>query len=266
MSEHAALLDVAREAVAKATEIVRSRPSFSVSAKGDRDLVTDVDTAVEDALREFLTAETPEIGVLGEERGRSGEGGGRWWALDPIDGTANFARGIPLCGISLALVDGEHSTVAAIALPYLGVTYTAARGEGTFANGERVGASTASEMSDAMIAVGDFAIGELAEEKNRARLLLLSDLGARAQKIRMLGTAAIDLAWVADGKLDAALILANKPWDTMAGVLLVREAGGAVVDRDGSEHTVGSSATIAVGAGLRKEIVDALDRAYGVVR
>jgi len=266
MSEHAALLDVAREAVAKATEIVRSRPAFSVSAKGDRDLVTDVDMAVEDALREFLTAETPEIGVLGEERGRSGDGGGRWWALDPIDGTANFARGIPLCGISLALVDGEHSTVAAIALPYLGVTYTAARGEGAFANGERVGASAATEMADAMIAVGDFAIGRLAEEKNAARLRLLSDLGGRAQKIRMLGTAAIDLAWVADGKLDAALILSNNPWDTMAGVLLVREAGGAVVDRDGSEHTVGSSATIAVGAGLRKEIVDALDRAYGVVR
>jgi myo-inositol-1(or 4)-monophosphatase len=265
MSEHAALLDVAREAVAKATEIVRSRPAFSVSAKGDRDLVTDVDMAVEDALREFLTAETPEIGVLGEERGRSG-GGGRWWALDPIDGTANFARGIPLCGISLALVDGEHSTVAAIALPYLGVTYTAARGEGAFANGERVGASVATELADAMIAVGDFAIGRLAEEKNAARLRLLSDLGARAQKIRMLGTAAIDLAWVADGKLDAALILSNNPWDTMAGVLLVREAGGAVVDRDGSEHTVGSASTIAVGAGLRKEIVDALDRAYGVVR
>ncbi|MDQ7805143.1 inositol monophosphatase family protein [Amycolatopsis sp. A133] len=266
MTEHAALLDVAREAVAKATEIVRSRPSFSVSAKGDRDLVTDVDTAVEDALREFLSAETPEIGILGEERGLSGDGGDRWWALDPIDGTANFARGIPLCGISLALVEGEHSTVAAIALPYLGVTYTAARGEGTFANGKRVGASTATEISDAMIAVGDFAIGELAEEKNRARLTLLSDLGARAQKIRMLGTAAIDLAWVADGKLDAAVILSNNPWDTMAGVLLVREAGGAVVDRDGSEHTVGSAATIAVGTGLRKEIVDALDRAYGVVR
>jgi myo-inositol-1(or 4)-monophosphatase len=163
-------------------------------------------------------------------------------------------------------VDGAQSTVAAITLPYLGVTYTAAQGEGVFANGERVTASAATEMSDAMIAVGDFAIGELADEKNRARLLLLSDLGARAQKIRMYGSAAIDLAWVADGKLDAALILSNNPWDTMAGVLLVREAGGAVVDRDGSEHSVDSAATIAVGAGLRKEIVDALDRAYGVVR
>lgn len=228
--------------------------------------MTDVDTAVEDALREFLSAETPEIGFLGEERGRSGDTGDRWWALDPIDGTANFARGIPLCGISLALVDGAQSSVAAIAFPYLGVTYTAAHGEGAFANDARVGASTATELSDAMIAVGDFAIGELAEEKNRARLLLLSDLGARAQKIRMYGSAAIDLAWVADGKLDAALILSNNPWDTMAGVLLVREAGGAVVDRDGSEHSVDSAATIAVGAGLRKEIVDALDRAYGVVR
>jgi len=261
MSEHAALSDVAREAVAKATAIVHAHPSFSVTTKGDRDVVTDVDHAVEDAVREFLAKETPEIGFLGEEHGRSGAEGGLWWALDPVDGTANFARGIPLCGISLALVDGENSSVAAISLPFLGMTYTAARGQGTFANGVRVGASSASVMSDAMIAVGDFAIGELAETKNRARLLLLSDLGARAQKIRMLGTAAIDLAWVADGKLESAVILANNPWDTMAGVLLVREAGGFVVDRDGSEHTVDSAATIAVCGGLRDELVAALARA-----
>jgi myo-inositol-1(or 4)-monophosphatase len=262
MTDHAALLSVAREAVAKATGIIRTMTSFSVAAKGDRDMVTDVDLAVEDAVREFLARETPEIGILGEERGHEGDQD-LWWALDPVDGTANFARGIPLCGVSLGLVDGLKSTVAAISLPFLDVTYTAVEGQGAFVGEERLEASKATKLSDAIISIGDFAVGEGADVKNRVRMALLAELGGRVQRVRFLGSAAIDLAWVAHGKLDATVILSNMPWDTMAGVLLVREAGGAVVDTDDSEHSVNSAATIAVGAGLREEIIAALTRVNG---
>lgn len=259
MTDHAALLSVASEAVARATGIIRTMTSFSVAAKGDRDMVTDVDLAVEDAVREFLARETPEIGILGEERGHEGDKE-LWWALDPVDGTANFARGIPLCGVSLGLVEGRKSTVAAISLPFLDVTYTAVEGQGAFVGEERLEASKATELSDAIVSIGDFAVGEGADVKNRVRMALLAELGGRVQRIRFLGSAAIDLAWVAQGKLDATVILSNMPWDTMAGVLLVREAGGAVVDADDSEHSVDSAATIAVGAGLREQIVGALTR------
>lgn len=262
MTDHAALLSVAREAVANATEIIRTMTSFSVAAKGDRDMVTDVDLAVEDAVREFLARETPEIGILGEERGHEGDRE-LWWALDPVDGTANFARGIPLCGVSLGLVDGLKSTVAAISLPFLDVTYTAVEGQGAFVGEERLEASKATKLSDAIISIGDFAVGEGADVKNRVRMALLAELGGRVQRVRFLGSAAIDLAWVAHGKLDATVILSNMPWDTMAGVLLVREAGGVVVDTDDSEHSVNSAATIAVGAGLREEIIAALARVNG---
>ncbi|RSN21391.1 inositol monophosphatase [Amycolatopsis sp. WAC 01416] len=262
MTDHAALLSVAAEAVAKATGIIRSMTSFSVAAKGDRDMVTDVDLAVEDAVRDFLTRETPEIGILGEERGHQGDEN-LWWALDPVDGTANFARGIPLCGVSLGLVDGLKSTVAAISLPFLDVTYTAAEGQGAYAGEERLTASKATELSDAIVSIGHFAVGEGAEVKNRVRMALLAELGGRVQRVRFLGSAAIDLAWVAHGKLDASVILANQPWDTMAGVLLVREAGGVVVDADGGDHTVRSAATIAVGAGLRDDLVAAIARVNG---
>jgi myo-inositol-1(or 4)-monophosphatase len=257
----AELLAVAAAAVAGARDTIRARVPLSVSAKGERDLVTDVDLAVEDQVRGFLARETPDIGFLGEERGRDGGTGGLWWALDPVDGTANFARGIPLCGVSLALVDGDRSVVAAISLPFLDVTYTATEGGGARANGEPIHVSTASDVADAIISVGDFAIGPDAAAKNRTRLALLADLGARAERIRMLGTAAIDLAWVAHGRLEASVILANQPWDTMAGVLLVREAGGVVVDADGSDHTTRSAATIAVCPGLHAELLTALDRA-----
>ncbi|GLZ35788.1 inositol monophosphatase [Lentzea sp. NBRC 105346] len=248
------LLPIAREAVAVARRIIRSRPLGSVVEKSERDLVTDVDLAVEDAVRSFLARETPEIGVLGEERGHTGSED-LWWALDPVDGTTNFSRGMPLCGVSLALVSGSASVVAAIDLPYLDETYSAVAGEGAFVGVDRISCSTVDELSSAVISIGDFAIGPGAVEKNRRRLELLSYLGSRAQRIRMLGTAAIDLAWVASGRLDASIILANMPWDTMAGVLLVREAGGVVVDTDDTDHTVSSKATIAVCPGLRKEIL-----------
>lgn len=254
------LLPIAREAVAMARRIILSRTVGSVSAKGDRDMVTDIDLAVEEALRDFLLRETPHIAVLGEEHGHSGESEwptpeSLWWALDPVDGTANFSRGIPLSGVSLGLVAGRRSTLAAIDLPFLGLTYTAVAGRGAYLGGERITVSPVSELSGAMIAIGDFALGEDAEPKNRLRLALLSHLGARAQRIRMLGTAAIDLAWVAHGKLEAAISLSNLPWDTMAGVLLVREAGGIVLDLDGTEHTADSAATIAVSPWLRTEIM-----------
>jgi myo-inositol-1(or 4)-monophosphatase len=256
------LLPIAREAVATAHRIIRSRAARTVVAKADRDIVTDVDLAVEDAVRDFLTRETPEIGILGEEHGRTGPAGDAlWWALDPVDGTANLARGIPLCAVSLALVEGRRGVLAVIDLPFLGAGYTAVAGQGAYAGDGRIRASQARDLSEAAISIGDFAVGADAEAKNRVRIALLALLGARAHRIRMIGTAAIDLAWVAEGRLEASIILANEPWDTMAGVLLVREAGGAVLDQDGTEHTADSSATIAVCAGLREDVMAALRRA-----
>ncbi|MFC4586985.1 inositol monophosphatase family protein [Sphaerisporangium corydalis] len=261
-SGHLPLLPVAEEAVAIAHRIIRSRGPGSVTAKGERDMVTDVDLAVEDAVRGFLSRETPGIGILGEEHGHTGPAGDAlWWALDPVDGTANFARGIPLCGVSLALVQGRRSVLAAIDLPFLGARYTAAAGHGAYAGRERIRASAAGALSEAVISIGDFAVGDGAEARNRVRVTLLALLGARAQRIRMIGTAAIDLAWVAQGRLDASVILANMPWDTMAGVLLVREAGGVVLDQDGTDHTADSTATIAVCAGLRDHLMPLLTQA-----
>ncbi|NKQ54652.1 inositol monophosphatase [Amycolatopsis sp. K13G38] len=257
------LLPIAREAVALARRVIRSRVPASVRAKGDRDLVSDVDLAVEDAVREFLARETPEIGILGEEHGRSGDPGALWWALDPVDGTSNFVRGIPLCAVSLGLVSGHRSVLAAIDLPFLDTVYTAAEGHGAYAGDARIRVSPARELPDAVISIGDFATGEGAAAKNRVRLELLDRLGARAQRIRMLGTAAIDLSWVAHGKLEATVILANLPWDTTAGTLLVREAGGLVLDADGSEHTTASAATIAVCPGLAGELLSLLSEVDG---
>lgn len=254
---HHDLLPIAREAVAIGSRIITSRAVESVVEKSDRDLVTDIDLAVEDAVRTFLGAEAPHVGVLGEEHGHTGPTD-LWWALDPVDGTTNFARGIPLCAVSLGLVARRTSVLAAVTLPFLGVDYHASAGHGAYSGDTRVHTSSVDRLSDAVISIGDFAVGADAAAKNAVRLALLTRLGARAQRIRMIGTAAIDLAWVADGKLDATLILANMPWDTLAGTLLVREAGGLVVDLDDTTHDADSAATIAVCAGLRQEVMTIL--------
>jgi myo-inositol-1(or 4)-monophosphatase len=111
------------------------------------------------------------------------------------------------------------------------------------------------DLEDAIVAVGDYAVGEGAEAKNRQRIALTEHLAANVQRVRMLGSAVIDLAWVAEGKLDASITLSNKPWNTAAGVIIAREAGAEVIDHDGTEHEYTSSSTIAAAPTVAKKIV-----------
>ncbi|GAA3245704.1 inositol monophosphatase family protein [Nonomuraea helvata] len=254
--EARALLPIAEQAVSIARDIIRTQVPGAVTAKGDRDMATEVDYAVEHAVREFLTRETPEIGFLGEEEGMSRTGDHLMWALDPVDGTANFLHGIPLCGVSLGLVDNDMPTLGIIDLPFLDIRYTAAEGAGAQANESPIQVSDARDLETAIVAIGDYAVGENAQERNRPRLALTQELAARVQRIRMFGSAAIDLAWVAHGKIDATIMLSNNPWDTAAGVTIARQAGANVIDIDGSPHSMTASATIAAGPKLMASLIE----------
>ncbi|GAA4605015.1 hypothetical protein GCM10023107_70290 [Actinoplanes octamycinicus] len=106
-----------------------------------------------------------------------------------------------------------------------------------------------------MVALGDYAVGDGADDKNRARFALTQRLATSVQRVRMHGSAAIDLAWLAAGQVDAIVMLANKPWDTAAGVIIAREAGAVLVDQDGTPHHTGSSATIAANPALLPAIL-----------
>jgi myo-inositol-1(or 4)-monophosphatase len=242
----AALLPVAIEAITTASELMRTRRPASLTEKDDRDLVSDVDVAIERAIRAHLQAATPGIGFLGEEEGRSGAPGTGWlWTLDPIDGTSNFAHGIPLCASSLALLRDGRPVLAVIDAPFLGQRYHAVEGHGAFEGTRRLAVSTTSRLRDAVVAIGDYAVGHGADRKNQAHLATTVQLTPNVHRIRMLGTAALDLAWVGAGYLDASITLSNHPWDTAAGVLIAREAGARVTDAHGNPHNFGSAATIA---------------------
>jgi myo-inositol-1(or 4)-monophosphatase len=240
------LLPAAMQAADIAAEMMRTRRPAKLTEKNDRDLVSDVDLAIERQVRRHLADACPGIGFLGEEEGQSsGPAGGWMWTLDPIDGTSNFAHGIPLCATSLALLHDGRPVVGVIDAPFLGLRYHALEGRGAYAGDARMAASSTNRLRDAVVAVGDYATGPQADHKNEQRLALTIQLAPRVHRVRMIGSAALDLAWVAEGRLDAAIMLTNKPWDTAAGVLLAREAGAAVVDIDGSAHRFDSAATIA---------------------
>lgn len=239
-----------------------ARVPQTISFKGHRDMVTEVDLAVEHAVRDFLAKETPDIGFLGEEEGPViREGSGLMWALDPIDGTANFMHGIPLCGISLGLVEGDRSILGVIDLLFLDMLYAAVDGDGATCNGHRIQASKTTDLDAAIVAIGDYAVGIDAEEKNRVRIPLNHQLAAGVQRVRMYGSAAVDLAWVAEGKTDACIMLSNNPWDTAAGVTIAREAGALVTDASGRPHTMRSRATIAAAPAVLAQIIAVLAEA-----
>jgi myo-inositol-1(or 4)-monophosphatase len=261
MTDLPTLLRVAQTAVDAAAELVRRTPAGTLAPKGDRDYTSEVDLAVERHVRDFLAERAPGIAFVGEEESAAATDEAEWWTLDPIDGTVNFAHGLPLCAVSLALVRDRRPVLGVIDLPLLNARYWASDGEGAHGPGGLLRVRDVARLDDAVLAIGDYAVGAGAEDRNRVRLRLTQLLAGRALRVRMFGSAAIDLAWLAEGKVDASITLSNRPWDMAAGAVLAREAGARVVDHDGSEHTTDSAATIAVSPALCDDLLALLQAA-----
>jgi myo-inositol-1(or 4)-monophosphatase len=262
------LLAIAKQATTMASEVVRSRSPRTSTSKGDRDLTSDVDIVVEKFVRQFLRERTPALGFLGEEEGGSHQHDGLRWVLDPIDGTINFLHGLPLCAVSLSLMQDDLTLIAAIDMPFLGDRYNALAGHGSYVNNQRLQVSTTQTLNNALVSIDQYTFAHGVQHMNRIRYRLVEHLSSHVQRVRMHGSSAIDLAWTAHGRLDACIMLGNKPWDTSAGVLIAREAGARVLDLDGADHSTNSSATIAVTPSLEHELMatvhDALTNAPSV--
>ncbi|SES12620.1 inositol monophosphatase family protein [Actinokineospora terrae] len=253
MTDYQPLLKIAEDAVTLARDLIDRAGSLSVHDKGDRDRVTDLDIGIERAVRAYLHEQTPDIGFLGEEEG-STDVGRSMWTLDPIDGTSNLVHGVPLYAVSLALVVDERPVVAVIDLPALHMHYTAVSGAGAYSAHGRMSTSTTTSLADSFVSLGDYAVGTDAEYKNRDQLAITTRLADRVERIRMFGSAAIDLAWVAEGRTDATVILSNNPWDTAAGILIATEAGALVTDITGQPHNFQSTTTVAATPGIANEL------------
>ena len=225
-----------------------------VRCKGDRDIVTNVDLAVEKLIRDRLSGWHPDVGFVGEEQGASGNEN-TYWVLDPVDGTINFSHGSPLAAIALALVHDSRPVLGITALPLLGHRYWAVTGQGAYRDGDPITVSTTSDLDKALIAMCDYGSGPDANVRDQLCRELDQRLTAEAQGVRRLGTTALELVWVADGTLDASILFGNRTWDTASGAIIAREAGALVLDADGSPHTTRSRCTVAVTPALAETVM-----------
>ena len=240
---------VATEAAAAAAAHLRvavTQPQ-RIEHKGALDLVTETDRAVEALVTERLRRAFPDHLLIGEEasagRTPSRPPADRLaWYLDPLDGTTNFAHGHPQFAVSLALWRGAEALVAVVVDPLRDETFIAVRGGGAICNGAPIRVSATPALDDALLASGT-----PYDRRERADLYLgvIREFMMRCQGIRRAGSAALDLCWVACGRVDGYWEWRLGPWDVAAGALMVREAGGLVSDFGGAPHDVFGTETLA---------------------
>ncbi len=225
--------------------------------KTDRDFATVTDFAIEDAVREFLAHETPDTGFLGEERGHTGDRK-TFWCLDPVDGTTNFTRSVPNYGVSLALIEHGASTLGTIALPR---SRRAIREPQRHRLPQRSADPRFQDGQSARRPGLDRRLrnGNRKWCQERSTPSMIGSLAGAVGRVRMLGSAATDLAWLAAGRLDAVVIDANRMWDVAGGIAIARAAGAVVTHVDGSDYTLdGPPDVLATAPAIHGRIVDLL--------
>ena len=230
-------LTTAIEAVVRAGDLQMAQfgSVLQIDKKGTIDLVTQVDVAVERMFRDLIAERFPDHQILAEEMGGAVVApSGPCWVFDPIDGTTNYAHGLPIFCSSLALEIDGVAEVAAVYDPNRRELFTAERGGGAYVNGVPVRVSGAERLIDAMLVTGfPYDVQRRVDEI----VGLFAAFVGRARAVRRLGSAAIDLCWVAAGRMDGFWENDLNPWDIAGGALIVAEAGGRVTSTDGAVFT-----------------------------
>jgi myo-inositol-1(or 4)-monophosphatase len=233
---------------------------IQVTEKAPKDLVTEADVASQRAIQQLIADSFPEHGFLGEEgdppNGKVSCNQPFRWIVDPLDGTTNYVHQFPGFSVSVALEHEGELIVGAVFDPLTEECFLATKGKGTFLNGEPISVSYCELLNNALVAAS-FSANVDAESAEIARFLAVL---VECQALRRLGSAALNLAYVAAGRLDAYWATSVKTWDVAAGVLLVREAGGIVTGIDGGEFDL-SRPTFAAAAtdGLHRELLQCLN-------
>jgi len=260
---HSALLNVMIAAARKAGRALKRDfgevEKLQVSLKGPANFVSAADRRAEETLYAELAKARPGYGFLGEEGGvREGADKTHRWIVDPLDGTTNFLHGIPQFAVAIAL-EREHTIVAGLVYnPATDEMFLAERGKGAFLNDQRIRVANRKRLNDAVIACG------LPHYGRPGFALAHKETGAVQQQVaglRRFGAAALDLAWVAAGRIDAYWERNIKPWDIAAGLILVREAGGYVSDCDGGEDMFAKSEVAAGNEAIQKKLLRSLREA-----
>jgi myo-inositol-1(or 4)-monophosphatase len=220
-----------------------------IQQKGVIDLVTEFDGRSEDVIVSALQQRFPDHAILAEESGHNNKVSEYQWVIDPLDGTTNFAHGIPLFSVSIALLRNNSPLVGAAYDPFRNEMFSAELGQGATLNNHPIHVSPQTDLGQAVISTG-FPYDLRTNPRNNLAQFVQFQL--RTQAVRHLGSAALDCAWTAMGRLDGYWEFGVKPWDIGAGALIVREAGGRVTPIVGDEDFL-SNDSILVSNGLLHE-------------
>jgi myo-inositol-1(or 4)-monophosphatase len=251
-------LTTAVEAVIRSGDLMMASAgrAVRVDKKGAIDLVTEVDIAVERMFRALIADRFPDHAILAEELGGAAAiPDGPCWVFDPIDGTTNFAHGLPIFCASLALEVKGTPQVAAVYDPTRRELFTAEQGRGAFLNGLPIKVSAAADLVDALLVTGfPYDVHSRVDEI----VGLFGEFVGRARAVRRLGSAAIDLCYVAAGRMDGFWECDLKPWDVAAGALIVTEAGGAMSGMDGQPFSSRNRNVLASNGRLHQQLLDVI--------
>jgi len=249
---------LAIEAARAAGDLLRSELAGDrrIAFKGTpTNLVTEMDARAEALILGRLRAAFPADAILAEETGSAAGGSGRRWIVDPLDGTTNYAHGIPLFAVSIALESAGRAQLGVVYDPMSEELYVAERGGGAFVNDRPLGVSTAPTLNESLLATGfPYNIRETSDN-NLAEYAAFS---VRAQGVRRLGSAVLYLAWLAAGRFDGYWELRTGPWDVAAGSLLVEEAGGRVTGIDGTPLNLDAPSVLATNGRIHDEMLAVL--------
>lgn len=252
------MLEVVKEAARKAGDFLYAHfgKVNKIVSKGDRNLATDLDRKAERIIVEILSREFPSSGILGEEETKINPDSDSLWIIDPLDGTHNFIHNIDIFGVSIGLWDKkkEDFVLGVVYIPKEKQMYSAQKGRGAFRNGERIFVSGVSDLRKAS--------GSFDSSIRYAPSLMLGVLGRIAEKcfnIRMFGSSARTLTYIAEGKLDFAIEFHDRPWDFAGSVCIIKEARGVIFDLKGEAVTPKSIGYVTSPLELYPRIKEILD-------
>jgi len=250
------MIDIVKEIVISAKPLFFDREKSSeVSVKGRADYVTKVDLAVQNYIGDKLREKFPDIQFLAEEKDNSDiDLSGKIWILDPVDGTTNLIHDFKGSSISLALCENKEVVLGVVYLPFSDEIFYAEKGKGAYLNGERCYCSEEKELSEALVSIGS---SPYVKSWAKANFEMFRDIFLATSDVRRIGSAAIELCYVACGRAEAYVEASLKPWDYAAGKLIVEEAGGYISDYKGGkpDPTIASS-MVAANKYLGREFVE----------
>lgn len=232
--------------------------AFKINHKeGINNLVTEVDNLAEKKIIEVITERFPDHSIISEEVGELSKPSDYQWIIDPIDGTVNFAHGVPICCVSIGLLHKNELILGAVYNPMMDEFFFAEKGKGATLNGEKISVSKKSDFRTAFLVTGfpyKWPDGPEHPIKVFERLVL------EGLPVRRLGSAAIDLCWVACGRFDGFWEYNLSAWDVAAGYLIVQEAGGRITDFDGNPFSVFDKQTLATNSLIHDEMLKVIRR------